>query len=89
MIDLGDMRVAGDPAKRDLSESNEPVEQCERGVFGAEGSLGLRSPTEFTVEVLQRVGRPHRFPHRLLEFVEGQQLFTGFLEAPSDGRAQL
>ena len=49
MVDLGDVRVAGDPAKRDLPEGDEAVEQRECCILGAEGSLGLRSPTEFTV----------------------------------------
>ena len=35
--------------------------------LGAERGLGLRAPAEFAVEILERVRRPQRLPHRLRE----------------------
>jgi hypothetical protein len=51
MMDLGDIRLAGDPARRDLPKGNEIVKQRDGSVLGAEGSPGLRSSPEFSLQI--------------------------------------
>lgn len=72
----------------DLPECNQPVQQRQRRILCAEAALRLRAASELAVQVLQRVGRARRLPHRPGELVERQQLRARFLERPGHRRAE-
>ena len=82
------LAVAIDSAEPDLSEGDETVKERQGCLLGRERRLGLRSSTEFAIQVLQRIRRTQRPPHCLGEVEESQQVVARLAKASRYSRTE-